>query len=95
MLGSVLPFSPELADRVSEYCEKHSEGRFFLLRKPVESVATVFQAGTSSRFSSVTGSSGQAMGMDSSPLLRRRNDVFQAARSMDDMDGPVDCTKAR
>ncbi|KAG8529638.1 uncharacterized protein KY384_005119 [Bacidia gigantensis] len=25
MLGSVLPFSPELADRVSEYCEKHSE----------------------------------------------------------------------
>ena len=26
MLGSVLPFSPDLADRVSEYCEKHSEG---------------------------------------------------------------------
>ncbi|KAK3171658.1 hypothetical protein OEA41_003742 [Lepraria neglecta] len=25
MLGSVLPFSPDLADRVSEYCEKHSE----------------------------------------------------------------------
>ncbi|KAL8822077.1 MAG: hypothetical protein Q9191_007181 [Dirinaria sp. TL-2023a] len=25
MLGSVLPFSPELADRVSAYCEKHSE----------------------------------------------------------------------
>lgn len=26
MLGSVLPFTPELADRVSEYCEAHSEG---------------------------------------------------------------------
>ncbi|KAL2059190.1 hypothetical protein ABVK25_000482 [Lepraria finkii] len=25
MLGSVLPFSPDLADRVSEYCEKHSK----------------------------------------------------------------------
>jgi len=25
MLGSVLPFSPDLADRVSEYCETHSE----------------------------------------------------------------------
>lgn len=27
MLGSVLPFSPDLADRVSEYCEKHSKGK--------------------------------------------------------------------
>ena len=25
MLGSILSFSPELADRVSDYCEKHSE----------------------------------------------------------------------
>jgi hypothetical protein len=28
MLASVLPFTPELADRVSEYCEQHSEGTF-------------------------------------------------------------------
>jgi hypothetical protein len=26
MLGSVLPFTPELAERVSEYCEQHSDG---------------------------------------------------------------------
>ena len=26
MLESVLPFSPDLAKKVSEYCERHSEG---------------------------------------------------------------------
>ena len=40
MLGSVLPFSPDLADRVSEYCERHSEGTHSLLR----TLTIVYQA---------------------------------------------------
>ena len=32
MLGSVLSFSPDLAERVSQYCETHSEGTHLLLR---------------------------------------------------------------
>lgn len=44
---------------------------------------------------SVTGSLGQAVGMDDSPLHRCGNDVVETASSMDDLDGPVDRAKAR
>lgn len=47
------------------------------------------------KVSSVAWSPGQALGMDGSPLRRRRDDVLQAARSVDDLDGPVDCAQAR
>ena len=59
MLGSVLPFSPELADRVSEYCEAHSEGLIHqnppqyyqsVVRLRVDTVTNNFNTGHSASF---------------------------------------------
>ena len=93
MLASILSFSPELADQVSEYCEKNSRGKAFSAShsllggiKKYDFHLLILHISPPTKFEGT-------LGLDSQELCGRRQDVITAARAVDDLDGRVDCPK--
>jgi len=93
MLASVLSFSPELADQVSEYCEEHSDGTYLL----VVLVSSSLQAALCSfvHLNSASPAYQTTLGLHVEELCRCGQDVISFAGPMDDLDGPMDRSKKR
>ena len=95
MLASVLSFSPDLADQVSEYCENHSDGKYLSLTASCFPLLSYLLCAylLTCRTTSPPGTYQRALGLDPSELRGCGQDVLKAARPVDDLDGSMDCSK--